>query len=409
MLSPVNARLVASAWATRVVAPAADLFSDATRGEYMAGNPDSFLHVTRAYDDDATGERTPEELALLNRSHLDRLTAAGAYETRSPALYLYRLATGDHQQTAVVGEVPLLAYDQGMVRPHERTRTDREDQLALHLRIVGAVASPVAMAHRPVAELDSLVAAAADAEPILAFEGLGGLVQTVWRIPSLLADHIVEVFDDQPLYVTDGHHRLAAALRYRDDIERLHPGSPGPQHNVLAAIFRSGELRTMAFHRVVATESSSRELVSALAQAAVVTEVSDPASAVPRRPGDLGMFHHNRWWRVDPHDRGIDLDVVWLQEQVLAPVLGIVSPRTDPRLGHVPATAGPDELATLCGTNLVAFLLASTPTEAILDAADRRLMLPPKSSYFTPKPRSGIFLVSRRPGDGQTAGAAGFT
>ncbi len=397
MLTPVPAAVVASDWAQRVVAPAATAITDARRHEFMAANPDSFLHVTRAYQDDTTGERTPEESAAQNRANLERLLAAGAYRELPPALYLYRLDTGTHRQTAVVGDVPLVAHDHDMVRPHERTRTDREDQLALHLRIVGASASPVGLTHRPIAGLDALLGSVIDRDPLLDFVGIGGLSQTVWRVPTVIAEQITEAFDDQRLYVTDGHHRLVAALRYRDDIDRLHPGAGGPQHSVLGAVFPAEQLHTVAFHRLVDTDWSTDELLAALSRVADLTEVSDPIAAAPTAAGSFGVVHGNRWWRLVPHDTGLDLDVAWLHEQVLAEVMGIVSPRTDPRLHDVPATLGIEAVASRCQHGRVGFLLAATPTESIMNGADRGDILPPKSSYFTPKPRSGVFLVSRRP------------
>ncbi len=397
MPRPVTAAVVAADWAQRVVAPAATAITDARRHEFMANHPDSFLHVTRAYDDDTTGDRTPEESAALNRANLDRLLAAGAYQEHPPALYVYRLDTGSHRQTAVVGDVPLVAHDRGLVLPHERTRTDREDQLALHLRVVGAAASPVGLTHRPIPGLDALVDSVIRLDPLLDFEGIGGLAQTVWRVPTVVAEQITEAFEGRRLYVTDGHHRLAAALRHRDDIDRLHPGAPGPQHRFLGAAFPAEQLHTVAFHRLVDTDWSTDQLLAALSEVADLTEVTDPADAAPTAAGSLGVFHGHRWWRLVPRDRGIRLDVVWLHERVLAEIMEIVSPRTDPRLRDVPATLGVDVVAARCQPGRVGFLLAPTPTESIMDAADRGDILPPKSSYFTPKPRSGVFLVSRRP------------
>jgi uncharacterized protein (DUF1015 family) len=197
--------------------------------------------------------------------------------------------------------------------------------------------------------------------------------------------------------LTDGHHRLAAALRHREDIDRIHPGAMGPQHNFLGAVFPAEQLHTVAFHRLVDTDWSTDELLAALSDVADLTEVSEPIAAAPTIAGSFGVVHGNRWWRLVPHDSGVDLDVAWLHDRVLAEVMGIVSPRTDPRLHDVPATLGIEAVAARCQAGRVGFLLAATPTESIMDAADRGDILPPKSSYFTPKPRSGVFLVSRRP------------
>jgi uncharacterized protein (DUF1015 family) len=169
---------------------------------------------------------------------------------------------------------------------------------------------------------------------------------------------------------------------------------------VLCALFPADELRTLPFHRIVRTHLSSDALVAALRSVAQVTPADDAEAATPEGPGTFGVYHDHRWWRLEPHDTVIALDVAWLQHVVLADLMGIVSPTTDPHLGHLTASVGTAELVSRCdSTGAAAFLLAATPTEAIMDAADRNEVLPPKSSYFTPKPRSGVFVVSRRVDD----------
>lgn len=397
MLRLVNAEVVRPDQAKRVVAPASEAMTETERAEYLSANPDTFLRVTRA-PVDPTGARTPEELAEHNYAELRRLRNIGAYESHPPALYLYRIAADEHTQTALVADVGLEAFDHNRIRPHERTRTDREDQLALHLRVVGAVASPVGMTHHHVPGLAALLDPITELDPMLDFVGNGGMHQVVWRVPDAVASSVIEVFEHEPLYITDGHHRLAAALRLRDDVERQHPGAKGPQHSVLAAIFPADQVHTLAFHRQTQTNLPTEVLVDRLRCVADVDQVESPSAAIPNEAGTFGLYHHDTAWRIRPHYIGEQLDVLWLQEHVLDQIIGIRSPRTDPRLEHVPdSVAIADVIRRAHTASAAVFLLAPTPVEAIMDSADRADVLPPKSSFFTPKPRSGIFLVSRRP------------
>ncbi|MDH3754356.1 MAG: DUF1015 family protein [Acidimicrobiia bacterium] len=399
MIRPIPAFIVAPDWCARVVSPAYDALTSRQRRDFMVEHPDSYLHVTRSLEDDQRGERTPAEIAESNAEHLRDLLRRGAFVEHPPAIYLYRMTTGNHVQTAIVADIPLTALDDGVIRPHEGTRTDREDQLVLHLRTVGATSSPVAMAYRDDPDLAVVIDDVVASAPMLDFAGAGGLHQQVWCLDDAVAERLIETFGtERPLYVTDGHHRLAAAIRYRDEIEYGSAGSADSSHHyVMCALFAASELRTLAFHRMVVSDMTADELAIAVADVATLTAASAP-DLLAIEPGGIGVYLRGEWFALEPHAHAGDkADVTWLQDEVLGPVLGIVSPRTDRRLDHITAAAGVDALTGLCDERCaIGFLLHPTPVDALIVATDAGEMMPPKSTFFSPKPRSGVFLRFRR-------------
>ena len=396
MIRPFDGSVVNASWAERVVSPANDALTAAERHAYTEAHPDSYLHIIRSSDLDMVRELTPEEIAHENRKALDRLRQAGAFTHHGSAMFLYRLDTGEHVQTALVADIDLVGMDNGQILPHERTRTDREDQLALALRVVGVNSSPVAMATNSEHTLIEVIDKTGHAEPILDFMGAGRLHQMVWRVPDVLAHAAAADLADTKLHVTDGHHRLAAALRHRDNLERNNPGQPGLHHQTLVAIFPASQMQTFAFHRTVVTDLSIKDVLAAMTAHGLEPVPTDMDHVEPQSPGEFGLYVAGGWYRFSPNRRVDVLDVQWLQDDVIAPVFGITSPSSDPRLNHLTGSAGPLALADKCDRlGAIGLLLAPTPVEAIAATADRGEILPPKSSFFSPKPRSGIFLAPR--------------
>lgn len=387
-------------WAARVVSPAYDGVNAAERRRMMDENPYVFLHVTRSPEDVAEGSpRDPDALAASSAAALQRLLDADAYERYAPSVYLYRLRLGDHSQTAVVADVPVAVADEGRLRPHERTRAARATLLGHHLERVRVSSSPIAVTYRDHPGVDEIVGAVGAGRPILDFSDASGLEQTVWRIddPAVVAG-LDDAIGDAVLYITDGHHRTAAAVAARDvlaaagDLAEDHPA-----RFMLCALFPAAQLQVHPFHRVVSVGGPPADAVAELTRAGTLTSADRAVSGEGTRT--FGVYASGRWWRLDvavhdDDDTALAADV--LQDRVLGPVFGIVDPGASERLEYLPGTAGLDMLAQRCDSEgTVGFALAATSVETLMDVVDAGRVLPPKSTFFHPKPRSGIFLRRR--------------
>lgn len=374
---PFDATLVRADVAERVVVPVFDALSHEERHEIRAREPLSFLHAMHS----------PGEGAMArSREGLDRLRAAGVYPHRvDQALFAYRLTASDRTETGLLCSVPAGRFgDGGDMLSHEDTRPDLVAHLADHLREVRVSSSPVKCVFARTDEVAALLADATSGEPVLQVTGPGGLRQALWPIVS---GHevaaLVDAFADiGPAYITDGHHRSAAAL------------AVGPDTPVLVALFPDDDVAIVQFNRLVQPGADASALYDWLADAGAERHDHAPDHLVP---GRVGVFVDGHWW-VAPlpalHDSPPEsLDPSVLQEVVLGPVLGIGDPASDPRLSFVPGEVPLDELARRARDNGVAFALAPVAMDDVRTVADRGRSMPPKSTYFRPKPQSGLVLM----------------
>ncbi|HHC07957.1 MAG TPA: DUF1015 family protein, partial [Actinobacteria bacterium] len=256
---PIRARLVRPEVAERVIIPAYDTMTPQERKELLAAEPLSFLHALRSPDEYPPDVPFPRVLED-SRAGLARLLAADAFgPVDSAAVFVYRLADGEHVQTGVVGGIDVADAAEGRILPHETTVVEREERLAAYLDHVGAASSPVVVAARFPAELGRLVAEATDATPAVSARAADGVRQTVWAPPAELRERIVAALGEvERAYLVDGHHRIAAATR----VAAADPS----RRRFLAAVFPLDELRNLAHHRALRSLGSSRpdELVAEL-------------------------------------------------------------------------------------------------------------------------------------------------
>ncbi len=410
-LSPYLGWLVTPEAAPRVVTPAYDVMSDDERGQLAAAEPDSFLNVVRTRPAPAmvgAGEGDPTGLDTLlaaERHTVDRLVEEGAFAPMEVSgFHVLRLAVGDHVQVGIVGTVPVADIGD-TVRLHESTRTDKERQLVRHLEVVGIQSSPIELVHpgpSPVADLLSEVTARV---PDLVLTQPDGLHQQVWTVHrSDEVATIVDAFAAFPaLYLTDGHHRAAAAVRYaerrRAEVEAAghEPDPDAPWEEVLVAVFPATEVRLHSYHRVVQPLGAPPAEVRDRLATAGALEPVEAGDLGELAAGTAGVFLAGGWHRLvlevtpgsGPTAR---LATTLLQERVLGPVLGVHDPRTDPRLTYVPGTLGLDALAERAGPDGVAIALPATTLAELVAVADAGGTMPPKSTWFEPKLRSGVFL-----------------
>ena len=401
VLHPFPGLVVHSEWAERVTTGPYDAYSPDERAALSEANPYSFLNVTRSMED-VPEERRHDVDGLLAEcaAAMDRLYGVGAYRSfEDPALFLYRLEgdrpTGRHSQTRMVGLVPVVGDRDHRILRHEEVRPDRTELMARHLVTVGASSSPISLAYRADADLDAEVARCCAAEPVLVSES-EGVDQVVWAVTGSDAEHLADLIGDRTLYVTDGHHRMAAAAQALQATE----DGPGPLAWTQAVLFPDQEMLVLPFHRRVgdARRRSPADLLGALWTVGSIEERDGAEAARPDLPGRVGVYLGGRWYSLvlpaAVGDRAVDLlDVARLQDGVLGPVFGIIDPGRDPMIDYVPDPAGLDALAGRCDEDgRVGFVTHPLSVTELMAVADAGELMPPKSSYFEPKPRSGVFL-----------------
>jgi uncharacterized protein (DUF1015 family) len=365
-----------------------DALAPEERAAIRAANPDSYLHVTRRTDDpDATGG--PDTLSAEGRAALDRLLEAGAFRPFPEAgCFAYRLAALGHIQTGVVAEVPVAAFESGDVRGHEDVDPARVEALRLHLEGVPARSDPVAIMHRPDPEIAGAIKGIVDGAPVVRIGSPDDVEQTVWRLAEAEGmEAVMAGLAEQVLYVADGHHRVAASLAAWE-----RAGRP-PGAGILCVLFPTDELQVIAFHRLVHGPIDRRALRRALDERFVLDGIARPDPV----PGSIDVYLEGQWFRAMPRDSSrpsgaAGLDVARLQDEVLGPMLGVQA-FGDPRLEFASDLVPTDELAKRCDAGGGAMFLLHPPSvDELMDVADRGDVVVPKSTYFHPKPRSGVIL-----------------
>ncbi len=404
-LNPFRAIRPEPALASRVASPPYDVVSRSEAAALARDNPLSFLHVGRAEIDlpetvDAHDPRVYREA----RRALDRLVAEGAlrHDTR-PALYLYREVMAGRAQTGVVGGVHVDDYEANVIRKHETTRPDKEDDRTRHLLALEAHAEPVLLLYRGRPEIDRLVAAAMAAPALYDFATADGVTHTVWRLDDP-APYQRAFEGVARAYVADGHHRSASAWRAARELRARSAGHSGEEeYNWFPAVLvPADQLRILAYNRVV-TDLAGRAPADVLAELGRVGRLAVTDDPVPPRPATFCLYLGGRWHRLELAEDSIDradpiraLDVSLLQERVLGPVLGITDQRTDKRIDFVGGIRGTSALAARVDSGEAALAISLHPTtvEQLMAASDAGHIMPPKSTWFEPKLLSGLFVHS---------------
>ena len=383
---PFRASVVRPEWASRVVSPMHDSLAPEGRAAIKALNPDSFLHVTRRAGD--PGETAdPAEAAAQGMAELERLLAEGAFrEFPDPSLFVYRLESGGSSHTGIVAEVPVGAFERGDVRGHEDVQPDRVDALARYLEGVGVSSDPVALMFAPDAEVALVLEDVVREDPVLEVETT--TPQTVWRIADPVAQSTIAArLGSAVTYVADGHHRVAASIAASKRLE-------DPSHAaILCVLYPADQLRVLAFHRLVAGPVDEQALRRGLNERFTVEETQVPQPG----PGSFAIRVGGRWLRAVPRDPNrrpgvAGLDVTRLHADLLRPLLGVAD-AGDARLEVIPEVVPVEKLTARADEERGAlFLLAPPSVEELVEVADRDEVAPPKSTYFVPKPMSGVFL-----------------
>lgn len=398
--------------AAEVAALPYDVFDRAEAAAYVRERPLSFLNIDRpetqfAPDQDMYAPEVYARGAELLRERIDD----GTYiADGNRSYYVYELEMDGHVQTGVVAVCAVDEYEDGTIKRHELTREDKERDRIEHMRALGCQTGPIFLTYRDQPVLDVIIGAAKSATPLYRFTDDEGVRQTVWEIARPDAVEAVHaMFQQVPCaYIADGHHRTASAVKVAQAM-REEARTAGtltgkePFNFFLSVLFPASQLTILPYNRVVADRAGLTvdELLARIREAGFVVEPVESA-VEPERAGVVGLYTDGRWWHMSFGDElaaevaGADpvssLDVSVLQDRVISPILGIGDVRLDPRISFVGGIRGVDELERRAGAGGVAFSMFATSIDQLLAVADAGLLMPPKSTWFEPKLRSGLFI-----------------
>jgi len=385
-----------------------DVLDSSEARELAHDDPYTFLHVVKAEIDlDPAIDAHDERIYARARENFLAMRRKGwLVRDERPAFYLYRQRMGDHAQTGVVGAASVSDYLEGRIKKHEHTRPDKEDDRTRHADEIGAHAGPVFLAYRGSPAIEALVRDGTRDEPAADFVAADGIGHALWVVddPAAVA-RFEAAFRELPAsYIADGHHRAAAYARVarmrRERASRA--AGDQPFDRFLAVHFPAAELRVLDYNRVVrdlhGLEPS--EFLRRIGAAGFDLVAPWPAKS-PREEATFGMYLEGVWrllvarpGTVNEKDAVKRLDVSVLQELILGPILGVGDPRTDARIAFCGGVRGVAELARLVdsGEHAVAFAMHPTSLEDVMRVADAGAVMPPKSTWFEPKLRSGMVV-----------------
>ncbi len=388
--------------AARVASVPYDVVSTEEARALASGNPLSFLHVTRAEIDlpPGTDPYAAEvyEQALRNFEDLKR--AAPLVLEPEPSVYFYRLRVGAHEQTGLAACYAVDEYERDLIKKHERTRRDKEDDRTRHIVRLRAQTGVVFLTYRALPEIDAIADRVCSARPLVDFTAPDGVAHTLWRAERADTHALAAAFSRVPaLYIADGHHRAASAARARAELRAAGVDS-AEASKFLAVAFPDNQVQILPYHRVVKDLAGlTPEAFLAAVRARVPVRDGAP---LPTRGGEVSMYLACRWYALDlrraeapaAEGRAAALDVSRLQRVVLADVLHVADPRSDPRLDFVGGIRGPGELERRVdrGEAAVAFSMYPVAVDDLMAIADEGGVLPPKSTWFEPKLRDGLLI-----------------
>lgn len=394
--------------AAKVAALPYDVMSSDEARELVKGNPLSFLHVDKAEIDLLRGtDLYSDEVYRKARENLDSLEKNGiCVQDSKPMLYIYRQIMNGRPQTGIVGCVSIDDYINNIIKKHELTRADKEIDRIKHVDRCDANTGPIFLTYRPDAGIKEIIARWKDTHsPYCDFVTREGVRNTVWEIDDdgtieKLCSMFVNV---SYLYIADGHHRAASAVRVGLNRREANPGYTGNEefNYFLAVLFSCDELKIMDFNRVIngLNGYTEEQLIEKISESFTV-ELKGKEPYKPTELHTFGMLLDDKWYKLtakegtfNPDDAVGSLDVSILQNNLIAPVLGITDPRTSDRIDFVGGIRGLEELERRVKEDMtIAFAMYPTSTGELMRIADDGKIMPPKSTWFEPKLLSGLFI-----------------
>lgn len=391
-----------------VASPPYDVMNAEEAREMAGSNPNSFLRVVRAeIDFEPDADPHGEEIYARSKANLERLRDSGVMVADDqPCFYVYRLVMGSHAQTGIMLGASVSEYEAGLVKKHEFTRPDKEDDRARHVEVLNANTGPVMLTYKADEAIDAFVHdLCRRQDPVYDFTAGDGVSHTMWVVQE--SDDVSKLqrafASVDALYIADGHHRSAASWRVSRRKQEANPGHTGkePYNYFLSVAFPDDQLQIMGYHRAV-KDLNGLEPAQLLEKVAEKFEVTRGVEAVPATSRHFTMYLDGTWYGLKARpgtfsadDPVLSLDVSILQENLLRPLLGIEDPRTDKRVDFIGGIRGTAELERRCARDMrVAFALYPTSVEQLIAIADSGQVMPPKSTWFEPKLRSGMVVRS---------------
>ena len=397
-------------YASKVASPPYDVLSSEEARVMATGNPYTFLRVVKSeIDFSADTDLHSDVIYKKGAENLYKLIADKILlRSETPCFYVYRQKMGDIIQTGLVAGASVKEYDNGIIKKHEHTRKAKEDDRAKHVDMLNANTGPVFLTYPHEDNIDSLVSKIIAKKAEIDFVADDGIAHTLWIVDKEAdVKCFAELFKTIPaLYVADGHHRSAAASRVRamrQAANTNHTGNESYNH-FLSVIFPDNQLYVMDYNRVVKDLNglTEEELMAKVKEKfrVVKLHVAAPCKAKPKKRVEFSMFLGYKWYSLTPkagvvstNDPVKSLDVSILQDNILEPLLGIDDPRTNNRIDFIGGIRGLKELERRCNEDCkVAFALYPTGMDQLMAIADAGEVMPPKSTWFEPKLRSGMVV-----------------
>jgi len=376
--------------------------------ELAKDNPMSFLHVIKAEIDFGPDvDIHSNKVYKRGAENFQKFLQDGILiQDDSPCFYIYQIAMGSHTQTGLMAGASVDEYEKGLIKKHEFTIKDKEDDRTCHVDILNADTGPVMLSYHSNEEIDKHLKKICDtSEPAYDFTADDGIKHVLWVVSEARdVEHIQKLFKNVPaMYIADGHHRSAAAFRVRNLRKERNPNhTPDePYNHFLAVAFPNNQLQILGYYRTVKDLGGlePETFISRLSENFVVSQTDDP---MPQRPRHFTMFLDGNWYSLTAkngsfpaHDPVLSLDVSILQKNILESVLNLYGIRTNDRIDFIGGIRGTKELERRCSQDMrVAFALYPTSIDQLMSVSDSGQVMPPKSTWFEPKLRSGIVIKS---------------
>lgn len=400
----------APALAGRVAALPYDVMSSEEARQMVAGNPYSFLHVDKAEIDlDPAIDLYDTRVYEKARDNLSQMIAKGVFiQDDKPCLYIYKQVMNGRAQIGIVGCTAVDDYRNNIIKKHELTRADKEQDRINHVDYCDANTGPIFLTYRGEKAIDEMVAAVMESKtPVYDFVSEDGIGHTVWVMDdAAMIEKVCDCFAAiDYLYIADGHHRSASAVRVGLKRREAKPDYDGSEefNYFLSVIFPDDQLYIMDYNRIVKDLNgyTKEEFLAKVSEKFTVTPYEGQGALKPQKKHTYGMYLDGGWMLLEAREGTFDaadpvarLDVSILQNNLLHPILGIGDPRTDKRIDFVGGIRGLNALSDRVdhGTMAVAFSMYPTTMEDLMDIADAGAIMPPKSTWFEPKLRSGLFV-----------------
>ncbi|MBB6062061.1 uncharacterized protein (DUF1015 family) [Thermosipho japonicus] len=392
----------------KVAAKPYDVVSTEEARKEAERNPYTFYKVTRPeINFDGEVNTHSDEVILKGKEVLENFQKEGVMILEDkPAIYVYKEEWKGYSQIGIYATFSTQEYREGKIKKHELTRKDKEDERARHVKLMQAHTGPVFLMYRSRPEIDQLIIKHTTKEPEYDYTDESGIHHTLWVVKD--ENEIKEIVDAfksvDAFYIADGHHRAAAAARAAEELAKENPNHTGEEEYnfFLAVLFPHSQLHILDYNRVVKdlNGNSKEEFLKKVSEKFDIEDAPN-SPFKPEKKHEFGMYLDGKWYKLtakegtfDKNDVVSSLDVAILQDNLLNPILGIENPRTDKRINFVGGIKGVEELQKLVdsGEYTVAFALYPTSIEELLQVADEGKIMPPKSTWFEPKLKSGIIV-----------------